>query len=113
MLDVRRRKWRKRQPRKKREVEQVALELEALMKGGTPNPEYHLIDEEVSPRQTPKPAPPGGTPHDTARQRAATTRVAPRPPPSLTPDPLPHHISAALLFPAPPPHTRPPHDTTT
>ena len=47
MLDVRNRKWRKRQPRKKEEIEQVALELEALQRGGTLKPEYELVAEVV------------------------------------------------------------------
>ena len=47
MLDVRNRKWRKRQPRKKEAIEQVALELEALLRGGPPKPEFELVEEEV------------------------------------------------------------------
>ena len=43
--NIKRRKWRRRPPRQMKEVEQVAMELEALQRGGPPKPEFELIEE--------------------------------------------------------------------
>ena len=45
--NIRKRKWRKRPPRDEKALEQVQLELEALVRGGPPPPLKELIMEEV------------------------------------------------------------------
>ena len=50
MFDIRRRKWRKRIPRDPKVVEQVALEVEALVRGGAPVVPPELVEEEIEVR---------------------------------------------------------------
>lgn len=48
---IRERKWRRRAARDRKEIEQVIMELEVIMKGSLPKPEYELVEEETEVRR--------------------------------------------------------------
>mmetsp|Transcript_44828 Transcript_44828/g.117597 ORF Transcript_44828/g.117597 Transcript_44828/m.117597 type:complete len:345 (+) Transcript_44828:134-1168(+) len=123
--DIRKRRWRKRPVREVSEVEQVAVELEAL-RGGSLRPDFELVKiEEEVPLDVPRVPPPAPVAQATLKMKlvvrpqaapaadqqpppsAGAPASAAQPPPSQTIAPLRLSLPVAPRASAPPPRQPP------